>query len=677
VAPVAPILAELAEEDVDWLLATGERQSVPRGTVLIEAGLPAPALFVVVDGVVGIEMATLLTARLVRRGRGELVGEMSFVDSRPPSATVTALEDSVVYALPREAVAAKLALDAGFSARFHRAVTVFLSDRIRELMSPDADAAAAAPLAGNTHLANARLERLIRRLPQKLDVVVLTGNDLTVESVVRVARARARVDLGPHARSRVERSRATVDALAHDTSIYGVNLGLGALQTIGIAPEANERFQQNILKSHAVGVGPEYDVETVRAIMIARINGMARGGSGVHPGVVDLLIAMLNEAVHPIVPSRGSIGMSDLSPLAHLALPLIGLGEVEFDGTRMTASEALARAGLEPVRLSGKDALALCSANSAAVGHGTLVIAKCIDLLACADVAAALSLEALAARLDSLSAQVHEARPYSGQLATAERLRALLEGSHLWESTSGRVHAPLSFRCVPQVHGAVSDALAHGRRTLETELNSSGDNPLVVPEWNAVLPNGNFHPAGLSITFDTLAIALAQVMSMAVNRVLRLMTPALSDLPSQLTPDPGPNCGLGALQKTVTALNAEARFLASPASLDFVPVANSIEDHATMATLSVRKADQLLDCLRHALAIELLCSAQAIDLRPPPRLGQGTGAAYDAVRTLVPFLPEDEVLAPFVASIAEAVTTGDVLDAVNAATSRRFGLDLA
>jgi histidine ammonia-lyase len=369
--------------------------------------------------------------------------------------------------------------------------------------------------------------------------------------------------------------------------------------------------------------------------------------------------------------------MSDLSPLAHLALPLVGLGEVEFDGTRMTASEALARAGLEPVQLSGKDALALCSANSAAVGHGTLVVAKCIDLLACADVAAALSLEALAARLDSLSAQVHEARPYSGQLATAERLRALLEGSHLWESTPGRVHEPLSFRCVPQVHGAVSDAVAHGRRTLETELNASGDNPLVVPEWNAVLANGNFHPAGLSITFDTLAIALAQVMSMAVNRILRLMTPALSDLPSQLTPDPGPNCGLGALQKTVTALNAEARFLASPASLDFVPVANSIEDHATMATLSIRKADQLLDCLGHALAVELLCSAQAIDLRPSPRLGRGTGAAYDAVRTLVPFLPEDEVLAPFVASIAEAVTTGDVLDAVNAATSRRFGLDLA
>jgi len=176
---------------------------------------------------------------------------------------------------------------------------------------------------------------------------------------------------------------------------------------------------------------------------------------------------------------------------------------------------------------------------------------------------------------------------------------------------------------------------------------------------------------------DTLATALAQVMSMAVNRILRLMTPALSDLPSQLTPDPALTCGLGALQKSVTALNAEARFLASPASLDFVPVANSIEDHATMATLSVRKADQLLDCLRHALAVELLCSAQAIDLRPSPRLGQGTGTAYDAVRTLVPFLPEDEVLAPFVASIAEAVATGGVLDAVNAATSRRFGLDLA
>jgi histidine ammonia-lyase len=468
-----------------------------------------------------------------------------------------------------------------------------------------------------------------------------------------------------------------VDALTRETSIYGVNLGLGALQGIEIPDEARGRFQENILKSHAVGIEPAYDSETVRAIMVARLNGMARGGSGVHPDVVDLLVAMLNEGIHPVVPSRGSIGMSDLAPLAHLALPLIGIGDVEWRDELMPARDALARTGLAPVQLSGKDALALCSANSAAVGQGALVVANCIDLLACADVTAALSTEAFAGGLASLRVEVHEARPYSGQLATAERMRALLEGSQLWRRSSRSLHEPLSFRCVPQVHGAASDALAFGRRTLETELNASGDNPLVVPAWGAVVPNGNFHPAGLSIAFDMLAIALAQVLSMAVQRVLRLMSPEFSDLPLQLTPSPGPNCGLGALQKTVTALNAEARLLASPASLDFVPVANSIEDHATMATSSVRKAGELLACLRSVLAIELLCSAQAIDLRGPGTLGRGTKAAYDAVRTRTGFLAEDDVLAPRVAAVEELIGGGgDLLDAVSAATSRRFGLDL-
>jgi histidine ammonia-lyase len=253
--------------------------------------------------------------------------------------------------------------------------------------------------------------------------VVMTGNDLTIEGVVRVAERRATVDVSRTARSRVVRSREIVDRMASTSQrIYGLNTGLGALKDLNVEPGQAGRFQRNILMSHAAGVGPDYPPEVVRAILLARLNGMARGGSGIQIAAFDLLLSMLNAGIHPIVPSRGSIGMSDLVPLAHLALPVIGLGEVEVDGRRMPSAEALSHAGLDPIVLSGKDALALCSANSASVGYGALVVARSVDALACAEIAAALSLEAFAAPLDTLAVWTHEARPYSGQLVSAERL---------------------------------------------------------------------------------------------------------------------------------------------------------------------------------------------------------------------------------------------------------------
>ena len=423
-------------------------------------------------------------------------------------------------------------------------------------------------------------------------------------------------------------------------------------------------------------MGPAYRTPVVRAIMLARLNGMARGGAGVSPQVFATLMKMLNRSIHPVVPSRGSVGMSDLAQLAHLSLPLIGLGEVEFEGEVMPSPAAFKRAGLEPCTLGAKDGLALCSANSASTGHGALVLANVIRILAYADIAAALSFEAFRANPSPLDERLQSVRPHPGQVIVMERFRALLNGSALCEpGAEVALQDPLSYRCISQVHGACNDSLTFARSVVEVELNSTGDNPIVLPDEGSIISNGNFHPAGLSMAFDMLAMAVGQLVGVATARVLRLNEPRLSRLPDQLTGQPGLNSGMGVLQKTITALNSEARFLASPGSLDYMPIANSIEDHSTMATFVVSKADKMAEIAQYVLAIEMLCSTQGIDLRDKElRLGQGTQAAYDVIRGTVSVMEEDRVVADDVAAVYGLLSQGKVLDAVNANSDYHFGL---
>ncbi|HEY1011329.1 MAG TPA: aromatic amino acid lyase, partial [Herpetosiphonaceae bacterium] len=613
-------------------------------------------------------------------GRGEIVGEVSLADGRPSTATVTALSETLVFEVPRAVLLGKLERDTGFAARFYKALTVFLSDRLRVRGAArrgagnDADpgdtpgASLSAASIDNLHLAQARLERMFNRLAHEQTVLV-TGNDLTIDDVVRVARDSVPVAVAPLAMERVVLARQVVDAFAaRPEPVYGLTTGLGALADTRITAEQNHQFQENILKSHAAGIEPDYSPEIVRAILLARINGMARGGSGVQPGIFSLLVAMLNAGITPVVPSRGSIGMSDLVPLAHLALPLIGLGEVDYGGRRMASAEAFALAGLEPVPLGPKDGLSLVSSNAASIGHGALVLFDSLEILKYADIAAALSLEAIRGNVSPLDERTHAVRPYSGQLISAERMRSVLGGSHLWRPGAARsLQDPLSFRCSTQVHGACHDALAFARRSMEIELNSTGDNPVVLSDDQTIVSNGNFHPAGLAMSFDTLAIVLAQLSSLASSRVIKLNDPTLSGLPPQLTPKPGLNCGFGVIQKTVTALNAESRFLASPASLDFMAVAGAIEDHATNTTISVRKASQMVGNLRYTLAIELLTAAQAITLLGDSGLGRGTAAAYGAVRAVAPFIEDDTVLSPAIKAVHDALESGELWRAVSAA----------
>jgi histidine ammonia-lyase len=660
------ILSDLTEEDIDWLLAAGERRELPAGAVLVAEGEPASALFIILEGILSVSMAALGDREIARIGGGDVVGELSFADAQPPSASVTALDDVVVFAVARGTLTAKLGLDTGFASRFYHAMTVFLSARQRlfyhqttgwrpNVTEPDQEP----HFLTNVPLASARLDRLLNRMRNDASIT-LTGNDLTIENVVQVAYDRAQVGVSPLARERMVRSRAVVDELVQRPEpIYGLTTGLGALKGLRVTTEEMHQFQQNILLSHAAGVGPDYSVPVVRAIMVARLNGLARGGAGIQPVVFDLLLALLNAGIHPVVPSRGSIGMGDLTPLAHLALPLIGLSEVDYEGRRLPALDALTHTDLQPVQLAGKDGLALCASNSASVGHGVLVLAASLDLLVCADIAAALSLEAFQGNVSLFSESIHSARPYSGQLASAARMRLLLAGSGLWGERPDRsLQDPLSLRCIPQVHGACQDVLSFVRSTVETELNATGDNPIVLPEEGRIVSNGNFHPAGLAMAFDTLAIALAQVSSLAASRVLRLMDPAQSHLPPQLTPQPGVNSGFGVMQKTLIALNAETRFLAGPASLDFMAVANDVEDHATMTTRCVGKADQIVENSRYVLAIELLSAAQAVDLRDRPVLGVGTQAAYEAVRSVVPFMAVDQYLSPAIEAVYQLVASG-------------------
>lgn len=592
--------------------------------------------------------------------------------------TVEVLEPSVVLELENAVLSAKLELDLGFAARFYRAMAVIVAGRRR--MTRDADGDGLEPpqaLKVNTYLAEDRLRRLLRRIDQR-DQVVLTGADLTIEQVARVAWRGAPVTVAPAARERLWRAREVVERLAAgDRPVYGLNTNLGELKDQRIADEDQAKFQRHILLSHAAGVGEEHPTDVVRAIMLARLNGMARGAAGVQPAVFDAILAMLEAGVHPIVPSRGSIGMSDLPPLAHLALPLVGEGELELGGVRMSGAEGLAAAGIEPPRLAAKDGLALVSANSASVGHAALVIARAIDLLAVADIAAALSLEGLGGHASALDRHIDTARRFSGQMTCAQQMRMLIEGSSPWSSEPAfGVQDPISFRSASQVHGAVLDIVDLVRCVMETELNSTGDNPMVLVDRDEIISDGNFHPAALSIALDTFGIALAQLTSMSANRIVRLMDPGFTHLATYLTARPGLNVGLGVLQKTATALSAEVRMGANPASLDYVPVAGAIEDHATMAVQRAAKAARAVDAALELFAIELLVSAQAVDLRQEIMLGAGTAAAHARIREVSPSMTEDGLMAREIAAVRSTLDNGSLLRAVASAISRPLGLGI-
>jgi histidine ammonia-lyase len=508
--------------------------------------------------------------------------------------------------------------------------------------------------------------------------LIITGHQLTIAAVAQVALGRIAVAAHPDVRARISRARCTVEHWSAQTvPIYGLNTGLGALKDIFIAPEEVGQFQRNILLSHAVGVGQAYPEPVVRAMLLVRLNGMAQGGSGVQLAVFDTLLAMLNAGIHPVVHADGSIGMGDMSPMAELALPLIGLGQVIYQGQRLSAAEAFERAGLAPIALGPKDALGIINVNAPSFGLGALVLGEVWQLLDCADIAAALSLEGFQGNTSALDPRTHAARPLTGQARAAAHQRALLRGSSLWHRPGRAVQDPLSYRCSSHVHGAVADALAFAQEILEVELNAAADTPLVLPDTDEMLVTGNFNVTGIALAFDMLAIALGQVAGSATNRMLRLMSPHLTGLPPQLIANAGLQIGFGMLQKTISALYAKVQQNAAPTSLTFTPVANGIEDHATNLPLGIGRVAQSVEACWRILAIELLAAAQAVDLHGNLALGAGTCAAYTLLRSVAPMLTADRSLPPDIDAIVGLLSSGALQAAVAEAMSPAAAAPLA
>ena len=484
---------------------------------------------------------------------------------------------------------------------------------------------------------------------------------LRIGDVVAIARDREAVALDDAARARVAAARAVVERLAHGPDpVYGLNSALGANTGARLEAADLADYQARAVRARAVGVGAPYPVATVRAMLTARIAGMAMGGSGVSPAVLDALVALLNAGVHPRVPRIGSIGAADLPQLSHLALPLIGEGRAEHRGEDLSAAEALARAGLAPVTLGAKDGLALVSANAAAVGRAALVLHDTQQLLDHALVAIGLSFEGFRANVSPLDPRAVAARPAPGQADVAARLLALLAGGTLVAGAPRRVQDPLSFRVVAQVQGAAHWMLGEAWRLTELELNAAADSPLVLAGDGAMLSNGNFVAASLTLALEALGIALAHVASLATGRILRMMSPALSGLPLQLTRHGPAHSGFATLQKTTTALAAAVRRAANPASLDALPVSESTEDHAPMTLAVVDKLADALEPLRYLIAVEEIVAAQAIDLRGLARdmLGAGLRDAYAALRAAVAPLDEDRPLGPDVDRVAALLAQG-------------------
>ncbi len=479
--------------------------------------------------------------------------------------------------------------------------------------------------------------------------ILLDGESLPLEAVEAIADG-APCTLSPPARRKVAASRRAVLAvLESGRQVYGVNTGFGHLAQVRIEEKDLEALQRNLVRSHAAGVGEPFPERTVRAVLVLRANCLARGHSGIRLETLELLLEMLRRGVHPVVPEKGSVGASgDLAPLAHVALALIGEGEVSYRGRRMGARTALRRAGLVPARLTAKEGLALINGTQVMTAVGILALLRAERLATLADIAGAMSLEALKGSHRPFDRRLHDARPHPGARTSAANLRKLLRRSVIERSHAdcGRVQDAYSLRCMPQVHGAVRDALAHVRRVLEIETNSSTDNPMVFAESGDIVAGGNFHGQPVSIALDLLAAAVCSLATISERRIERLLNPDLSDLPAFLAHEPGLHSGFMLAQVTAAALVSENKALAHPASVDTIPTSAGKEDHVSMGVLAGRKAEQVVDHAATVLGIEMLAASQALDFLRPLRPGVGAHAAHRAVRRVIPHLDGDRVLAP-------------------------------
>jgi histidine ammonia-lyase len=502
------------------------------------------------------------------------------------------------------------------------------------------------------------------------DVVLLDGHSLTLDDVEDVARGRRRAALAPAARAAVAAARRVVDdAVSSGRVVYGVTTGFGNFADVVIPHDKLKDLQLNLVRSHAAGVGEPIGEAETRALMLLRANVLAKGYSGVRPETLDLLLALLDRRVHPVVPSQGSVGASgDLAPLAHLALALVGEGDCVVDGRRMPAAAALAGAGLVPVTLEAKEGLALINGTQLMTSVAGLALLEAWRLARTADVVGALTLDALKGTDVAFDPRIHAARPHPGQGASARNLKKLLAGSPLREShrDCGKVQDAYTLRCMPQVHGAVRDALAFVARTLSVELNAATDNPMVFAETGELLSGGNFHGEPVALAADVMAIAVAELGAISERRTERLVNPALSGLPAFLTPQGGLQSGLMLAHVTAAALASENKTLAHPASVDSIPTSANKEDHVSMGVTAAHKAARVVANTGRILAVEALAACQALEFHRPLETSAALEAAYKRVRSVIPPYNEDRYLAPEIEQAAALVRAETLAHAAGA-----------
>ena len=493
----------------------------------------------------------------------------------------------------------------------------------------------------------------------------LNGQPLALTQIAAVAHGDERVEVSSSAHVRVLASRKVIDDIvARDTVVYGVNTGFGKLADVRVAKNELRELQLNLVRSHACGIGQPLSEPEVRAMMLLRANVLTLGFSGIRLEIVQMLCEMLKRGVHPVVPEKGSVGASgDLAPLAHLALTLIGEGEAFFEGKRMESREALRRAKLEPVQLEAKEGLALLNGTQGMHAVGGLSILRAKRLARVADVAGAMTLEALKDTPVAFDARLQDARPHPGQKAAAAHLLSLLKGSEIREShrrNDPRVQDAYSVRCMPQVHGAVRGALTHCEEVLLIESASATDNPLVFPESGDVISGGNFHGAPLGLALDYAAIALTDLMSISERRTDRLINPDKSEgLPAFLARQPGLQSGFMIAHVAAASLLNEARVLAHPASTDNVSTSGGKEDHVSMGMTAALKLRSIVDLAENLVAIELLAGAEGLEHRRPLKAGAGVERAFAALRKIAPALTQDRPLSGDIARVAEAIRRGD------------------
>lgn len=495
--------------------------------------------------------------------------------------------------------------------------------------------------------------------------VFVTGDPLTVDQVVAVAEGRAEVSVGDDLASRMEPARRVVEeAVAEGRVVYGVTTGFGALAGTRVEPEQSAEMQVSLLRSHAAGVGEPLPPEMVRAMLVLRARTLAQGHSGVRPALVERIVELLRRDALPVVPGQGSVGASgDLAPFAHLALPLIGEGELLVDGVVRPSAEALADLGLEPLVLEPKEGLSLLNGTEGMLAYLVLAIERARRIAAASDMACALSSEALLASERPFRSEIHDLRPHPGQISSARRIAEALDGSEIVASHSDdfdhAVQDAYSLRCAPQVHGAVLDVIAYARDVAERELGSVVDNPIVLASGE-VVSAGNFHGQPLAFALDFLAIAVTELASISERRTDRILDPERSaGLPPFLATQPGLESGYMLAQYTAAALVAENRVLCHPASVDSIPTSGLQEDHVSMGWGAGRKLVTVLDNAARVVAVELMCAAEGVDLRSPLRPGRGTAAAHDLIRRAVGRLDRDRPPGPSIEAVARLVEGGE------------------